>query len=48
LATGPDIKRGVKSAPFQNIHLYELMAKLMNIEPSPNDGKLDSVKHILN
>lgn len=48
LATGPDIKRGVKSAPFQNIHLYELMAKLMNIEPSPNDGKLDSIKHILN
>ena len=48
LAMGPDIKRGIKSAPFQNIHLYELMAKLMNIEPSPNDGKLDSVKHILN
>ncbi len=48
LAMGPDIKRGIKSPPFQNIHLYELMAKLMNIEPSPNDGKLDSVKHILN
>lgn len=47
LAAGPSIKKGEKVDSFQNIHLYELMAYLLNIEPAPNDGNLDSLRHIL-
>jgi predicted AlkP superfamily pyrophosphatase or phosphodiesterase len=41
LANGPSFKQGERTPGFQNIHLYELMAHLLNLEPSPNDGSLD-------
>ena len=47
LANGPSFKRGERTPGFQNIHLYELMAHLLNLEPAPNDGSLDSLIHIL-
>jgi len=47
IAAGPDFKEGYQSAPFQNIHLYELMAHLLQIEPADNDGALDSLKTVL-
>ena len=47
LASGPGFKVGYRSDPFQSIHLYELMAHLLQIEPAPNDGTLDSLKMIL-
>lgn len=47
LANGPSFKEGERTKGFQNIHLYELMAHLLNLEPSPNDGSLDSLIHIL-
>lgn len=47
IARGPSIKKGIKIRPFQNIHLYELMAELLNIEPAPNDGSADTLVHIL-
>lgn len=47
VAVGPDFKTGVQVNTFQNIHLYELMAHLLNIEPARNDGSLDSVSVLL-
>jgi predicted AlkP superfamily pyrophosphatase or phosphodiesterase len=47
IAIGPDFKKGVTAEPFQNIHLYKLMATLLKIEPAPNDGSPDSLKMIL-
>lgn len=47
LANGPSFKQGERTQGFQNIHLYELMAHLLNLEPAPNDGSLDSLIHIL-
>ena len=47
IARGPSFKDGQKIAGFQNIHLYELMAHLLNIEPAENDGSLDSLRHVL-
>jgi predicted AlkP superfamily pyrophosphatase or phosphodiesterase len=47
LANGPSFKQGERTPGFQNIHLYELMAHLLNFEPAPNDGSLDSLIHIL-
>jgi predicted AlkP superfamily pyrophosphatase or phosphodiesterase len=47
LARGPEFKQGVVVEPFQNIHLYELIAHLLRLTPAPNDGVLDSVRTVL-
>lgn len=47
VARGPAFKKRYKMQAFQNIHIYELMCHLLNIEPSVNDGSLDSVRVML-
>lgn len=47
IAKGPSIKEDLQIGPVQNIHLYELMSHLLNIEPAANDGSLDSFRQIL-
>jgi predicted AlkP superfamily pyrophosphatase or phosphodiesterase len=47
LAAGPSFRQGITTAGFQNIHLYELMTHLLDFDPAPNDGRLDSLIHIL-
>ena len=47
IARGPAFKSGLVVEPFLNIHLYELMAAILNLPPAPNDGSLDSVRVIL-
>ncbi len=47
IARGPAFKSGVVVEPFQNIHLYSLMAHILEIAPAPNDGSLDSVRVVL-
>jgi predicted AlkP superfamily pyrophosphatase or phosphodiesterase len=40
VATGPSFGHGVLTEPFANIHVYELLCRLLGIKPAPNDGKL--------
>lgn len=47
IAHGPAFQNGKVVPPFQNIHLYNLMAKILNLQPVPNDGSLDSVRVLL-
>ncbi len=47
IAAGPAFRAGAIVPPFQSIHLYELMAHLMGLRPSANDGALDSVRALL-
>jgi predicted AlkP superfamily pyrophosphatase or phosphodiesterase len=47
LARGFAFKRGAVVPPFQNIHIYALLAHLLGVAPAPNDGSLDSVKSVL-
>lgn len=47
VAYGPAFKKEVKLGRFENINLYEVMAKILNIEPAPNDGDIDAVMEIL-
>ena len=47
LARGPAFQSNVVVDDFLNIHLYELMAYLLDVAPVPNDGSLDSVRAIL-
>ncbi|MEE9466189.1 MAG: ectonucleotide pyrophosphatase/phosphodiesterase [Candidatus Neomarinimicrobiota bacterium] len=47
MARGPSFKSGLVVEPFQNIHVYELIAHLLGVQPEPNDGSLDEVKIML-
>ncbi|KAF6298481.1 hypothetical protein mRhiFer1_004541 [Rhinolophus ferrumequinum] len=39
-AVGPSFKRGLEVEPFESVHVYELMCKLLGIVPEANDGDL--------
>jgi predicted AlkP superfamily pyrophosphatase or phosphodiesterase len=40
LASGPSFKTGVKAPPFESVHVYELLCRVLGITPAPNDGDL--------
>jgi predicted AlkP superfamily pyrophosphatase or phosphodiesterase len=47
LARGPSFRKGAVVEPFQSIHIYNLVAHLLDLTPAANDGALDSVRTIL-
>ncbi len=47
VASGPAFKSGLLVKPFQNIHVYDLMAHILGLRPAPNDGSLDSTSAML-
>jgi len=42
IATGPSFKQGEVVPPIENIHLYEMMARVLGLTPAPNDGSRDA------
>ena len=38
VAAGPAFKSGVELPPFQNIHVYDALARALGVEPAKNDG----------
>ena len=40
VAEGPDFRRGVEVAPFDNVDVYPLLARLLGVEPLANDGDI--------
>lgn len=47
IAAGPRFKQGLIVPPFQNVHVYSLLAGLLAVTPAPNDGSPDSTRHML-
>ena len=47
LVSGPDFKRGDQIAQVENVHIYELIAHLLQIESAGTDGDFDAIKTIL-
>ena len=47
IATGPGIAQGSVVAPFRNIHLYALMARLLGLQTADTQGSVDSVRAVL-
>lgn len=47
VGAGPELRRGATVPPFSNVHLYELMCRLLELEPAPNDGSLEAVRGLL-
>lgn len=38
IAHGSAFRRGIQIRPFENIHIYNVMAKILQLHPAPNDG----------
>ncbi len=38
VAAGPPLRQGLIVAPFENVHVYDLLCRLLNITPARNDG----------
>jgi predicted AlkP superfamily pyrophosphatase or phosphodiesterase len=47
IAAGPAFRSGAEVEPFGALHVYELVCRVLGIEPSPNDGSLDTVRAVL-
>jgi predicted AlkP superfamily pyrophosphatase or phosphodiesterase len=47
VAQGPAFRRGVTVPPFRSIHVYPLLAEVLDLAPAPTDGSLDSVRAML-
>jgi predicted AlkP superfamily pyrophosphatase or phosphodiesterase len=47
IARGPAFKSGYVAEPFENIHIYELMCKILGLKPATNDGDLKKVAGML-
>lgn len=38
VAAGPSFRRGVVVPPFENVHVYAMLAGALQVPPAPNDG----------
>ncbi|HVF30727.1 MAG TPA: ectonucleotide pyrophosphatase/phosphodiesterase [Pyrinomonadaceae bacterium] len=47
IAHGPAFKSGYLAEPFENVHLYELMCKILGLKPAKNSGNLEVVRGML-
>jgi predicted AlkP superfamily pyrophosphatase or phosphodiesterase len=46
-AAGPDFRQGITVDPFEAVHIYELMSRILNLEPAHNDGDPGKLRHLL-
>ena len=47
VASGPAFKKSYVGKTFSNVHIYSLLCKILDIEPSPNNGSIAVVEHFL-
>ena len=47
IAHGRAFKRGAVFEPFENIHIYNLMCKILGLTPAKNDGDFEKVREIM-
>jgi predicted AlkP superfamily pyrophosphatase or phosphodiesterase len=47
LARGPAFARNVVVEPFENVHVYALLAHILGLRPAATDGTLDSIRSVL-
>ena len=47
VAHGPAFRQGVTTQQFPNVDVYDLLARLLNLRPAPNDGSLSPFSAVL-
>jgi predicted AlkP superfamily pyrophosphatase or phosphodiesterase len=45
-AAGPSFKKGLKLPPMSNVNLYLIITRLLNLQPAPNDGDIQTVEQL--
>ena len=38
IAAGPTLRRGLTVRPFENVHVYEFLCRILGLKPAKNDG----------
>lgn len=46
-AAGPDIRKGIRLATFENVDVYDFIAHLLELTPPVNDGRLEPLARAL-
>jgi hypothetical protein len=47
VAAGPAFRNGVTVPPFENVHIYNVLAQVLRVTPSPNDGGAEVARQLL-
>ena len=47
VAHGPAFRGGIEIEPFESVHLYELLAAVLGLDPAPNDGSPQALRGVL-
>lgn len=47
VAAGPPLRHGLVAAPFENIHVYDLLCQLLQVAPAKNDGRASVTRGFL-
>jgi ectonucleotide pyrophosphatase/phosphodiesterase family member 5 len=47
LASGPHFKKGITVPKFENIHIYNLLTSILELQGAPNDGDFELVRAML-
>ncbi|REJ80744.1 MAG: alkaline phosphatase family protein [Acidobacteria bacterium] len=47
VASGPSFVAGARPGRFENVHIYELLCRILEIPPAPNDGDPGALSSIL-
>jgi len=47
IAHGPAFRRGFIAEPFENVEVYNIMARILGLKPATNDGDLSRVRQML-
>lgn len=47
IAAGPAFAASVVAEPFEIVQLYNLMTRVLRVEPAANDGDFEAVRHLL-
>jgi hypothetical protein len=47
VAVGPGVRRGVVVPEVENIHIYELMCRMLGLKPAKNDGDDRLIRQVL-
>ena len=47
VAAGPAFREGITVPAFENIHIYNVLARVLGVTPAPNDGNAELAESLL-
>ena len=47
IAHGGNFKSGLVAEPFENVEVYNLMCRILGLNPAPNDGQRNLAKELI-